>query len=1303
MEGAEESLHAKTLKILAEYRWDEKAQETFLKIIWPRLEGYYKEMVDDLKSRCEELINKGNISGMVEGRVKSTDSIKKSLDRRKTHRLKSKQANYNTFEEMLDEIHDLAGIRIVVDYPHELEKASDLVASIFLRKKPPNIFKADRQVGNFWQAWFGAYECVNHHITTHDADIDWGHYTGADKLAETDPMDPMLRRSLPEDLVPLSDELRQMDIKEVPAQVLQQAFGNFAPRPEEAARDAIWDSVVGELRFALEKRKDEGTTELNKLELRDKAIAGLKFSQMSNRELQLEPAHENTCRWILENPEYKAWLHPNAISDVSAFFWIKGKAGSGKSTTMNFLYDEKRRAAVNDTVLSFFFNARGHDLEKSVLGLYRSVLLQLYTSEPDLKEGVNILAPTKLQSLIEIGWQSKEPLRKVLEHSVAIRKSTSPIYLFIDALDECPQAQIREMLYFFELLTNKHCPNPFRFCFASRPYPNISLFRCAILQFDDAPGHIDDIRLYTDFRSKSLDIGGPDADLLKDMICRKASGIFLWVVLVIPMLQQATDSGQGHSLSLLAKELDKIPEDLNEVFRRIILEDGRISETLYLTLQWTLFAPQPLTPNELYAAICPKQHQVQQRQAGSEPQEIIERFIMNASKGLVEVTRSNYRENQFLFGPVSHDPQIQFIHESVKDFLLGNHRFKDLGLGDQFEGQSHDAIVKTCASQLGPPHELSGLPLYEYATKHVFFHANKAQEHGLCQKAFLENFDLESWIEEKEWDQNTPLLYVLAKYRADSLIRICPDRQFHLTQTMQGGELHYPIFAALSEGHHDSFNALFDFQKPDFLEEFPHLKYRCENSVGSLRNIPGYEGYEKLCCPIPFFLRFGSRSLVQRILETNRFDTPCRNHDIQNGIILGYAKSEGMIDLWFKYSRDLGFLTKYKFIQDNGFIASRVARSGNKRSHDLMSGLDPSLEEATADTAHLLKSRILRLVKPFKPADSTNLEHVYEAISRCPELLEGAVWCQQNIIKYAFSKGFDALVDTAISYSIDSNNKDFARNTAIEIVRLQQGDYELRCNAIRRLADASMDLDGPTLLQYARREEKMVNFLLHDFSNFDINGKSEQGETALCKALTDSCSDNFAVIERLIEAGAVLHDLDNKDSTALHCAVSNISVLRAILGTRDSTDAETIDRHYCPAFHRAIQAAEINIEATDRYGRTAMHVAVEKNVYESVTLLAKATTAIIDCRVLNALVNSAEKLPADTLPSCEVLRTLLNIMKERDGGVLPSRDILPFKIAKSYGRNDLISLMESFLQGKDLSRPIDKLEHMKLLFYFKGY
>jgi hypothetical protein len=68
---------------------------------------------------------------------------------------------------------------------------------------------------------------------------------------------------------------------------------------------------------------------------------------------------------------------------------------------MNFAYKEALKNK-SDTVLSFFFNARGDDLERSVVGMHRTLLFQLLTAIPALLEVFdNSAHEEKLEGLLE--------------------------------------------------------------------------------------------------------------------------------------------------------------------------------------------------------------------------------------------------------------------------------------------------------------------------------------------------------------------------------------------------------------------------------------------------------------------------------------------------------------------------------------------------------------------------------------------------------------------------------------------------------------------------------------------------------------------------------------------------------------------------------------------------------------------------------------------------------------------------------------------------------------------------------------
>ena len=114
----------------------------------------------------------------------------------------------------------------------------------------------------------------------------------------------------------------------------------------------------------------------------------LYFDQINARLLTLKTAQAKTCQWFLQKLEYTDWMCAEKLQEHHGFLWIKGKPGAGKSILMKFLFSEAQESAksnLNTIVTSFFFNARGDHLELSTVGLYRSLLLQIFKKSPDLQ------------------------------------------------------------------------------------------------------------------------------------------------------------------------------------------------------------------------------------------------------------------------------------------------------------------------------------------------------------------------------------------------------------------------------------------------------------------------------------------------------------------------------------------------------------------------------------------------------------------------------------------------------------------------------------------------------------------------------------------------------------------------------------------------------------------------------------------------------------------------------------------------------------------------------------------------------
>lgn len=121
----------------------------------------------------------------------------------------------------------------------------------------------------------------------------------------------------------------------------------------------------------------------------------LKFDQINARHTTSKTAYTKTCKWLLNIPQYQEWLDDDKILDYHGFLWLKGKPGANKSTLMKFAYANVKKVMVHIIVISFFFNARGEDLEKSALEMYRSLLFQFIDKLPDIQDQSDLLGTSR--------------------------------------------------------------------------------------------------------------------------------------------------------------------------------------------------------------------------------------------------------------------------------------------------------------------------------------------------------------------------------------------------------------------------------------------------------------------------------------------------------------------------------------------------------------------------------------------------------------------------------------------------------------------------------------------------------------------------------------------------------------------------------------------------------------------------------------------------------------------------------------------------------------------------------------------
>ncbi|GAP90717.1 putative vegetative incompatibility protein HET-E-1 [Rosellinia necatrix] len=543
----------------------------------------------------------------------------------------------------------------------------------------------------------------------------------------------------------------------------------------------------------------------------DEILSGLSFDGIDARYTTVGVAKAKTCQWLPEHRQYKSWIDPSQMDTHHGLFWIKGKPGTGKSFCMKHLY-QKAAEKKDCIVLKFFFNARGRTLEHSTEGMYRSLLWQLIMALRG-----NGLTRDSLDQLTGINTASwgVETLKEALS-SMLTQIGHRKMYCFVDALDECPEDEIRDMIHFFEDVGEQVAPAPsnIRVCFSSRHYPHITLRHGLQLVLEDEIDHSNDIRQYI---SCYLNIDHNEQHKeIENEIFERSSEIFLWAVLVVNILNKENDKGNDISV----RRLREIPQGLHNLFKDILTRDKDSMDQMVLCIQWILFAKRPLRPEELYFAvklgISPDTPVIWDEAVVSLGR--INRFNLNASKGLAELTKK--------------DTTVQFIHESVRDYLLLDGGLKELlrvqnSRVSFSEGASHNILRDICLKQVQggcgsresteDTNSPSNMPFLEYAVTYILAHADSAQSLGLDQSDFLSGFPLGTWIgldnglqkyQTRCHSIKTSLLYLLAEKNMGSLIRIHPERHYPLKEPEEKQRFSSPLVAAIAFGSTEAFSSL---------------------------------------------------------------------------------------------------------------------------------------------------------------------------------------------------------------------------------------------------------------------------------------------------------------------------------------------------------------------------------------------------------------------------------------------------------------------------------------------------------------
>ncbi|KAI9690753.1 MAG: hypothetical protein M1820_009850 [Bogoriella megaspora] len=431
-------------------------------------------------------------------------------------------------------------------------------------------------------------------------------------------------------------------------------------------------------------------------------LATIKFPDISRRHDVVQEAHAKTFEWIFDSPDrlqtnfssFSEWL----VSDQK-LYWVTGKAGSGKSTLMKFILtgarylDIARRWMPDKKMIfcSFYFWNAGAGLQISQEGLMRTLLHQCLSQEGSL---IPQVAPQRWDTQRLFGQDNKAwewaEMVACLHTFFNATEDTHSIFIFIDGLDEFTG----DHNTLVDLVQTLSKWSHIKTCVSSRPW----------IVFEDAYKQKPSLRMerltrpdiYTvvsdKFRANQgfLDLQQAEPDFAAELIsniAERASGIFLWVVLVTQEL--LTGLTRGDRLRDLEQRLLSLPTDLEKLFRKMLnFEDtqqfqkaSRFIQLVQIPRAWKDFNDLTLLD---FAFADEHEHRISMYPVGSLDinrrvgiANRMRRRLDDACKGLIEVQSvGSLPQNpvDYMHGNVKDHllPQasIDYLHRTVKDYLL---------------------------------------------------------------------------------------------------------------------------------------------------------------------------------------------------------------------------------------------------------------------------------------------------------------------------------------------------------------------------------------------------------------------------------------------------------------------------------------------------------------------------------------------------------------------------------------------------------------------------------------------------------
>ncbi|KAI0297331.1 hypothetical protein BC826DRAFT_951623 [Russula brevipes] len=538
--------------------------------------------------------------------------------------------------------------------------------------------------------------------------------------------------------------------------------------------------------------------------------------------------HGGTTRWFIQSNTFREW------KKNASLLWIRGKPGAGKTILCSAIIEDIKAMQEGESALiAYYYFDFGDTSKHNLRGLLASLLFQL-GDESDYCWGILYRLFTVCRDGAE--QPSDVALAKCLT-TMLERPGQVPMYIIMDALDECPEnneipSSREQVLDFVKDLVASESPNLF-ICITSRPEPDISTALSPLtpssrrVSLHEEAEQTEDIKSYirsfVNADSAMRRWREEDKELVINTLSERADGMFRWVFCQLDILRKCHPHG-------ISKVLEDLPSTLDETYERALqgIPKQKQQHTRHL-FQCLVASMRPLRIEEL-AALLPIMF---------DP-DVAPNFVNGWRPGNIDAILSACS----VFVTVTEDEgskSIRFSHFSAVEFLTSDRlrasNHETMRYCYISPDAAHTTLARACLAVLlqvdknTDEKHLATFPLASYAAQHWVDHARIGDVVSRIQDAMARLFDpskphLAAWVSihdmdrgwhrqsadavvgHSPWSKGTALYYaVLCGFTelARHLI-VAHQEDVNAKCGTQGTPLH----AASSEGHLDAVRVLLE-------------------------------------------------------------------------------------------------------------------------------------------------------------------------------------------------------------------------------------------------------------------------------------------------------------------------------------------------------------------------------------------------------------------------------------------------------------------------------------------------------------